>query len=269
MRNTEILVVVGLLVGLPGTTQAQTPDGFVRIEAGTFMMGSPASEPEWGDLETHHEVTLTRDFFMQTHEVTQGDYLALMGENPSNFSDCGANCPVEKVSWTDAITYANHLSAAEDLPLCYTSDGALFGVVTPYDCDGYRLPTEAEWEYAARAGTMTTYYCGDDPSCLDGIAWYDGNSGSTTHPVGQKTPNAWGLYDMSGNVWEWVWDWYERDYGTSAQTDPSGPGNGTRRVNRGGSWSSHARYLRSARRSYNAPGSRIINLGFRLARSAR
>jgi len=219
------------------------------------MMGSPTDEVSRRDNELQHQVTLTRAFCMQVTEVTQGEYQALMGETPSYFSDCGPNCPVENLSWTEAITYANALSEAEGLAPCYDAFGDLAAVVTPYDCEGYRLPTEAEWEYAARAGTTTAWYCGDAEACVDGIAWYVGNSGGTTHPVGEKDPNAWGLYDMSGNVYEWVWDGYE-SYSSLAQTDPSGSGNGTNRVDRGGGRHSDARDLRSASRYGFAPGSR-------------
>ena len=249
----------------PGTDTP--PEGFVLLSAGTFMMGSPISEPDHWHSETQHEVTLTRDFYMQTHEVTQGAYQALMDTNPSHFSSCGADCPVEMITWTEAIAYANALSEAEGLAPCYDADGALATVVTPYDCEGYRLPTEAEWEYAARAGTTTAWYCGDDDLCLDSIAWYYDNSGDTTHPVGQKTPNAWGLYDMTGNVWEWVWDSYT-DYPSSVQTDPAGSDSCTNLVFRGGSWAVPGKFQRSAARGGASAGMRHREIGFRLARTA-
>ena len=164
-------------------------------------MGSPESEEYRDSDEVQHRVTLTRAFLLQATEVTQAQYQALMGNNPSKFSNC-SDCPVEKVSWIDAIAYVNALSKKESLPACYDSKGEVIGGRTVYDCKGYRLPTEAEWEYAARGGAQGARY-----GNLDNIAWYDGNSGRKTHPVGKKRPNSFGLYDMLGNVWEWCHDW--------------------------------------------------------------
>ena len=246
------------------------PDGFVLLEAGSFMMGSPTGEPGRSEREVQHRVTLTRDLWMQAHEVTQGEWQALMGNNPSRFSSCGADCPVEMVNWYEAASYANAVSRSEGLEECYELSGCQespgndmeCSSVTPVDlsCEGYRLPTEAEWEYAARAGTTAARYCGESESCVRDIAWYSENAGSQTHPVGEKRANAWGLYDMLGNVWEWTGDWYG-DY-------PMGPTAGTGRVARGGSWNSLARYARSAYRSGSGPGYRYVSFGFRLARSA-
>jgi len=248
--------------------------GFVRIEPGTFTMGSPEGELGRYDDETQHTVTLTRAFLLQATEVTQGEYEALIGFNPSEFTACGASCPVESVSWYDAIAYANAFSVAEGLPACYDARGAVVGGATVYDCVGYRLPTESEWEYAARAGTTTATYLGDlsgnpyscDPQpSLDSIAWFCGNSFSTPQPVGGKSPNAWGLYDMLGNVWEWTSDWYDAYPGSV--TDPVGPSIGSFRVVRGGSWDYYAQFARSAGRSIGSPALRYSNFGFRLARS--
>ena len=165
-----------------------------------------------------------------------------MGTNPSHFSNCGGNCPVESVSWEDAQEFIRKLNAM--------SGG-----------ERYRLPTEAEWEYAARAGTR-----GDRYSNLDAIAWYDGNSGGRTHPVGGKAPNEFGLYDMLGNVREWVEDWYW-EYPGGMVTDPAGPGSGLARVNRGGSWINDAGFCRSAYRIGFPPGYRVNFFGFRLLRT--
>ena len=242
------------------------PDGFVLIEGGSFQMGSPSSEPNRDSDETQHWVTITRDFFMQAHEVTQGQWREIMGDNPSSFSSCGSDCPVESVTWYEAVDYANAVSRQQGLEECYRVSGTSV-TFDGLDCDGYRLPTEAEWEYAARAGTTTAWHCGSSDSCVSGIAWYSSNSASTTHPVGQKSPNAWGLYDMSGNVWEWVWDWYG-SYSTGSVTDPLGASSGQYRVRRGGSWGNLARYVRSAFRGLGAPGLRSNILGLRLARSA-
>lgn len=261
-----------------GTTSGGTDcsAGFVRIPAGTFWMGSRPSEPDRRDDEIRHEVRLTRSFCMQQNEVTQGQYEALMGTNPSHFSSCGDDCPVEQVTWEDATAYANALSTSEGLTPCYDGNGNVTGGGTPYDCAGYRLPTEAEWEYAARAGTNTAWYAGSSDSCVDGIGWYQDNSSARTHLAGRKDPNAWGLFDMTGNVQEWVWDW-RGEYPTSPQTDPTGPSSGVRRINRGGNWFMVAHTTRSAARFYNhavstaeSPGVDVAWewLGFRLARTA-
>jgi formylglycine-generating enzyme required for sulfatase activity len=246
-----------------GRAGAAAPE-FVLISAGTFTIGSPASEAGRHEDETQHSVTLTGGFYLQTTEVTQGQWQALMGSNPSSFPSCGPGCPVELVSWTDAVSFANALSTVEGLAPCYDSAGNVNGA-SVYSCTGYRLPTEAEWEYAARAGSMQAQY-----SSLTSIAWYMDNSGSATHPVGRRQANAWGLYDMLGNVYEWTHDWYAADYGNgnSTVTNPVGASSGSRRVLRGGGWSNHSSYLRAAERHDYTPDIRGGFLGFRLARSA-
>ncbi len=248
--NVRERQVVQVEVVLKGGT---APRGFVRIPPGSFQMGSPASEQgRYKDEGPQHRVTITRAFLMQATEVTQGQYRALMGKNPSHFTSCGDNCPVEKVSWHEAVAYCNALSRKEGLEECYDGD-RLRGL----DCKGYRLPTEAEWEYAARAGSTGARY-GD----LDSVAWYKGNSGKSTHTVGKKRPNAWGLYDMLGNVLEWCHDW-KGDYSSSSATDPTGPRTGSRRVRRGGSWVNVAGYVRAAIRLNFTPDGRDYILGFR------
>ena len=217
---------------------------FVGVSAGSFVMGSPEDEAWRESDEVQHEVRISRGFWMGRYEVTQGEWEAVMGANPSWFDECGARCAVEGVSWDDVQEFIRRLNERE------SGSG--------YE---YRLPTEAEWEYAARAGTT-----GARHGELDEIAWYSGNSGGTTHPVGQKGANAWGLHDMLGNVWEWTADWYGR-YPSGAVTDPQGPDTGSYRVRRGGSWGSSARYVRSARRNASSPGYRHRNIGFRLVRT--
>ena len=266
-----------------GDNTACAPEGFVWIPAGSFMMGSPDGEG-YDREKPQHQVTITHSFYAQIHEVTQGEWLALMGNNPSYFSssgdeaNCGSNCPVERVNWYEALAYANALSVSENLQECYALSGCArtagndmecTGVSWDSDCLGYRLPTEAEWEYMIRAGTTTEYYNGDDSNQLGDIAWYgeDGESGST-HQVAQLEANSWGLYDMSGNVREWCWDWYEANYGSSPVTDPTGPSTGSAFVIRGGSWRSSASYVRSAYRNDSVPGHRYSSLGFRLVSSA-
>jgi len=226
---------------------------FVYIKPGSFMMGSPSSESKREDDETRHRVTLTKGFYMQTTEVTQGQWKKIMGSNPSDFKSCGDNCPVEDVSWYDSKDFIQKLNQR--------SRG-----------NKYRLPTEAEWEYSARAGTTTPFNTG---KCLStSQANYDGNypyTGcskgeyrKTTVSVASFSPNAWGLYDMHGNVWEWCQDWYG-EYPTSSVTDPTGPISGSFRVLRGGSWHDYARGCRSANRYGSYPDFADYRIGFRLA----
>ncbi len=170
------------------------------------------------------------------------------------------------MSWLDAVAYCNALSVKEGLQPCYQINGATVGWGDGVKCTGYRLPTEAEWEYAANpASGSRTVYAGSDT--VDGVAWYSTNSGSMTHAVKTKTANGRGLYDLSGNVYEWVWDWYQSNYEALPATDPIGPTTGANRVIRGGSWSSLALLARVAQRSYYTPANRLYYLGFRIVRS--
>ena len=237
----------------PGTFTNSLGMTFILLPAGTFTMGSPSNEPgRNSDEGPQHQVTLTQPFYMQTTEVTQAQWETEMGSNPSYFSGC-PTCPVEQVSWEDVQVFLRYMNAR--------GEGT------------YDLPTEAQWEYAARAGSTTAFYNGGitetgseyDPN-LDAIGWYTYNSGSETHPVGQKVPNSWGLYDMSGNVYELCRDWFSR-YDSSPSTDPTGPSTGTSRVRRGGSWSYNAERSRSANRSSSSPGNRYSGIGFRLVLS--
>jgi formylglycine-generating enzyme required for sulfatase activity len=215
---------------------------FVRIEPGEFVMGSPESEPGRDPNETQHKVKLTRAFMIATTLVTQEQWKSLVEHNPSGFS--GADRPVEGVSWDDAVEFCKRLSAKEG--------------------KHYRLPTEAEWEYACRAGTTTMFYTGDKESDLADAGWYGkdkGNADKQTHPVAEKKPNAWGLYDMHGNVWEWCTDWFG-EYPAGDATDPVGPSTGTERVLRGGSWFTSPRGARAASRGKRSR--REKDIGFRV-----
>ena len=269
----------------------------VLIPKGTFQMGSPPSEEGSQDNERQHEVTLTEDYYLGAFEVTQSQYQKVMGNNPSNFQGDkiaerhpqtgrvvkevdSSSHPVEKVSWEDAVEFCKRLS---DLPEEKKASRV------------YRLPTEAEWEYACRAGSKTAYSFGVSSQSLGDYAWFGNNSGSkeldsdalwakmkknpqeyadtllsagcATHPVRDKKPNAWGLYDMHGNVWEWCSDWYG-DYPKGAVSDPTGPREGSLRVFRGGSWRNEAAFCRSAYRFRYFPSFRDNDgIGFRVALS--
>ncbi len=242
------------------------------IEAQTFDMGCTAGQASTcaSDEYPVTTVTLTGDFYIGLTEVTQGEYTAVMGDNPSASEGCGDDCPVENVSWYEAAAFANAVSDIEGLTHCYSCSGSGADVecdeaMSPYDCDGYRLPTEAEWEAAARCGEDLLYAGSVE---LDVVGWYYDNSEGTPHFYGEKEANACGLYDMSGNVWEWVADWYELYHG-GAEEDPTGPSYGDYRVYRGGSWAHGDAAARITYRDGDyAPGTRYPAVGFRLARSA-
>ncbi len=242
---------------------------FLRVSAATFPMGSPNNEPGRNVDEPLRDVTLTRDFLIQATEVTQGQYQALMGENPSFHLACGPRCPVDQVSWLDAALYANAKSEQEGLPPCFDKKGRVIGGQTVYDCKGYRLPTQAEWELAARGGPTPGSRYGEP----DEIGWHQGNAESRTHPVGTREPNPLGLYDMLGNAWEWCHDRigrYPEDLAQEDQDvalDPLGAVTGSFRVNRGGSFSTTSHYLRAAQRNRFDAETKIHGLGFRLVRT--
>lgn len=228
--------------------------GEIYVQGGTFRMGSETGER---DEKPVRSVTVS-NFWMMKTEVTQKDYAALMGFNPSRFK--GDNLPVEQVSWYDAAAYANKLSERDGLRPAYRISGT--DVDWDRSADGWRLPTEAEWEYAARGGASSRGYTYAGSNDVGTVAWY---SGSTTKPVGTKVANELGLHDLSGNVWEWCWDWYG-NYGAASQTDPAGAASGTDHVVRGGSWFFGAMSARSSFRSNHASENRNHNLGFRLVR---
>jgi len=228
------------------------------------MMGSPAGHEDHYDDEARHEVTVA-PFEMCVTEVTQSQWKAVMGNNPSDCDyGCGDDLPANNMSWHDALDFLNKLSEREQLKPCYSGGGDR--VQWQRGCNGFRLPTEAEWEYAARAGTQTAYSFGADPQQLGEYAWFKSRYGSNLHPVAKKQANRWGFYDIHGNVWEWVWDRYGL-YPDKASTDRGGPRSGDHRVVRGGSFFSGPRGLRSAVRIGFKPTDRYSDFGLRCARS--
>ncbi|MCU6761545.1 Serine/threonine-protein kinase pkn1 [uncultured Roseburia sp.] len=263
------------------TSDLQVPENFVLIKGGSFEMGSPESEAWRSADETQHKVTVS-DFYMSKYELTQKEYEEITGSNPSNFS--GEDLPVENVSWLDAAAYCNARSEKDGLTPVYTIDGK--NVSWDKSANGYRLPTEAEWEYACRAGTTTPFYMENSPSSEDANYYghypYEiednyfsqgnlevkpGDYRQTTVPVDSFSENPYGLYNMHGNVSEWVWDYYG-DYSDEAQTNPTGPATGTLRVYRGGGWNDFAKNMRSAYRATLEQNKGSFNLGIRLVLNA-
>ncbi|MFC1890102.1 formylglycine-generating enzyme family protein, partial [Thermodesulfobacteriota bacterium] len=248
----------------------------VRIPAGTFSMGSPIGESDRDiDEGPVHQVTITKDFLLGTSEVTQVQWKAVIGSNPSHFNTYGNLHPVEEVSWLDAVKFCNKLSEHEGLAPAFRIYSE--NVTWIRGVNGYRLPTESEWEYACRAGTTTPFSFGGaistDQANYDGNYPYGGEKRGeyrhTTTPARTFPANAWGLYDMHGNVWEWCWDWLDEGYySKSSSTDPTGSEwRGSSRVRRGGGFSEKAHLLRSANRAGGNPSDHYMILGFRVARS--
>ncbi|NLA39893.1 MAG: formylglycine-generating enzyme family protein [Smithella sp.] len=245
-RGLDKDVTFDVTAGGKSFTDPNTGMEMVFVKGGCYRMGDTFGDG-WDDEKPVHEVCIN-DFYIGKYEVTQGQWKAVMGENPSSFKNCGDNCPVETVSWNDIQQFLQRLNSRSGKQ--------------------YRLPTEAEWEYAARSGGKSEKYAGGND--VDAVAWYYKNSGSNTHPLGQKRPNGLGLYDMSGNVWEWCSDWYgEKYYSQSPRDNPDGPSSGSYRVLRGGSWGTRPGFVRAAYRVRFNPGVRVYGSGFRMALSAR
>jgi formylglycine-generating enzyme required for sulfatase activity len=232
------------------------------IPVGEFLMGSPDSDMHApADEKPQHRVRITRPFYLGIHQVTQHQYREVTGASPSTFSGSD-DLPVESISWKDAVTFCNHLSALEGLEPCYDLD-----TWARVGREGYRLPTEAEWEYAARAGSSTRFSFGSDDGAMGEYAWFFDNSLHSTHPVGQKRSNGFGLFDVHGNVWEWCCDAFDPlYYGRSPEADPHCPAQAALRVHRGGCWADGPWYLRSADRGASPADSQDDEVGFRVAR---
>ena len=233
----------------------------IFVQGGTFQMGSNSGD---SDEKPVHTVTVS-DFYICKYEVTQKEWKEVMGNNPSNWK--GDNLPVEKVSWYDAVEFCNKKSEKEGLQKCYSGNGK--SITCNFNANGYRLPTEAEWEYAVRGGNKSRNYKYSGSNTIGDVAWYSSNSGSKTHQVGTKQANELGISDMSGNVWEWCWDW-KGSYSSSSQTNPKGASSGSGRVDRGSSWYRSPDYCRVANRYYYFyPGRSFFNYGFRIVRDSQ
>ncbi len=276
------LVLLLVFIGLKGVREGSTPDKpmngkqpgagkslggieMILLPGGSFTMGSDKDNADEGPA---HKVELS-SFYMDKYEVTQEAYEKLTGGNPAKHKGTGK--PVDRITWNAAAKFCNLRSRRDGLTPCYNEETWK----CDYSADGYRLPTEAEWEYACRAGTTTTYYFGGDKAEVTAYAWNQTNSGGTTHPVGSRKPNAWGFCDMYGNVAEWVEDFYSDDYyGKSPAKDPRGPESGWRMM-RGGSWTDSAESCRSSYRNYNDdPDQTVVcafydMYGFRCVRNAK
>jgi len=268
MYKKYVIIIFSLImiIFLPQYAFPQVKNDMLQINGGTFLMGSPDTETgrNFIDEGPQHKVTVS-SFYLAKYPVTQSDYEAIMGENPSQFK--GQDHPVEKVTWLNAVDYCNKRSVKEGLTPVYTIEGNK--VTWNRSANGYRLPTEAEWEYACRAGTQTPFYTGNK---IEDAGWYKGNSrdmvtlNRSTFPVGQKKPNAFGLYDMHGNVLEWCWDFFA-NYTAETQVDPIGPATGDRRVYRGGCFDFEELNCRSAYRYRQHVNFKFFYNGFRVARS--
>jgi formylglycine-generating enzyme required for sulfatase activity len=251
-----------IVTATPWTDEIKAPKDMVFVQGGTFMMGSDSG---YSDEKPVHQVTLS-SFMIGKFEVTQGLFQKVMGNNPSKYYNDSESPrrPVESVSWYEAVAFCNKLSELAGLQTVYAISGT--NVETDFSRNGYRLPTESEWEYAARGGNKSRNYKYSGSNDAGIVAWYDANSGDTTHAVGTKAPNELGLYDMSGNVWEWCWDWYKDSYDAGAQRNPLGASSGDNRVLRGGDKHNRASNLSATNRNQDDPSKRYVNVGFRVVR---
>ncbi|UCH98747.1 MAG: SUMF1/EgtB/PvdO family nonheme iron enzyme [Candidatus Aminicenantes bacterium] len=239
----------------------QVPQGMVFIESGTFRMGS---HTERSGEKTVHHVTL-KDFYIGKFEVTQQEWKTVMGKNPSLI--IGTLCPVESISWYDAIEYCNKRSQKENLTPCYKGSGD--EITCNFDANGYRLPTEAEWEYACRGGTQSQNYTYSGSNNPEEVGWFAKNT-DRIQPIGHKKPNELGIHDMSGNVMEWCWDWFGFDYYKNSPTgNPRGPSSGIRRILRGGYARGPERLLSSTTRTPYKPNYAVAVFGLRVVRTAK
>lgn len=266
-RTVEVVAGTNTLVNFEYAVEYIPPKGFVYVKAGSFIMGSPYDENRRDDDELQHNVTLSRNFIMSETEVTQSFWDEVMDINPSDTtSGYGADFPVNSISWNKAVEFCNKLSLMEELTPVYSGSGR--NIECDFDADGYRLPTEAEWEFAARGGVYQDEYNPYSGSDIIGkVGWFKNNSGRSAHPVAEKDPNSLGLYDMSGNVMEWCWD----NYGAYEETvmDPVTNTGDYNRILRGGSWHSYSYFCRTAYRSYDKQNKRFNNIGFRIVRTVK
>ena len=269
LRERETIISYGIVEATPAVDEDANDSSRIElwawIPAGTFMMGALPNDDEASKTERpRHKVEISRDFYVGKYPVMQELWEAVMGNNPCMFKR--AKCPVERVSWFDCVEFCNKLSQLENKESAYTINGE--NVTCNWTAKGYRLLTEAEWEYCA-GGEESHLYAGSNN--LDEVAWYKENSGRKTHPVGQKKPNGFGLYDMSGNVWEWCWDWFDSKVYQSRPvtdgeptSDPRGPTSGSYRVVRGGYWGNNPSFMQASFRFNYSPTYRSSYIGFRL-----
>ncbi len=259
------------------------PSGFVLVKAGSFIMGQAAEESEQDADVLQHTVVLTNDFLMAKYELSRADWKKFLDRDPSVFMypSTNANLPADGITWYDAAEYCNARSTAEGLTPCYAIDkqrkdpnnkdpydDIKWTVTCNFSAAGYRLPTEAEWEYAARGGQLGKGYAFSGGSDPDKVAWHYNNTEKELQPVGQKAPNELGIYDMSGNAWEWCWDWYG-EYPAKTVTDPAGVSSGDSRVMRGGGCGHYPAEARCINRDWNSPIGWVEYISFRLVRTVQ